>query len=260
MNFRYRYVVKMNKKQWNPWHGCHKCSPGCLNCYVYFLDKLRNIDSNIVKKSKTNFNLPLKKNRQGEYKIKSGSEVATCFTSDFFLQEADTWRQECWHIMKIRSDVTFLICTKRIERFAACLPEDWNDGYDNVIIAVTCENQKKAEERLPVFLKCKAKKKYIFVSPILEYVNLSFYLKTGAFSLVSVSGESYDHARTCNFEWIKKIKEDCDKYQVKFDFHQTGSNFIMNNKRYKITHFDEYDQAKKGLKYLEKESLKKHKI
>ena len=23
---------------WNPWHGCHKISPGCKNCYVYRQD------------------------------------------------------------------------------------------------------------------------------------------------------------------------------------------------------------------------------
>ncbi|MDR1185125.1 MAG: phage Gp37/Gp68 family protein, partial [Coriobacteriales bacterium] len=23
---------------WNPWHGCRKFSPGCLNCYVYRMD------------------------------------------------------------------------------------------------------------------------------------------------------------------------------------------------------------------------------
>jgi len=43
---------------WSPWHGCHKCSPGCLNCYVYFLDSIHKKDSSIVTKSKTNFNLP----------------------------------------------------------------------------------------------------------------------------------------------------------------------------------------------------------
>lgn len=24
---------------WNPWHGCHKISPGCANCYVYRRDE-----------------------------------------------------------------------------------------------------------------------------------------------------------------------------------------------------------------------------
>jgi protein gp37 len=26
---------------WNPWHGCRKCSEGCANCYMYYLDGLR---------------------------------------------------------------------------------------------------------------------------------------------------------------------------------------------------------------------------
>jgi len=97
---------------WSPWHGCHKCSPGCLNCYVYFLDSIHKKDSSIVTKSKTNFNLPLKKDRKGQYKIPANSEVATCFTSDFFIQEADEWREDAWNIIKQRQDVTFLICTK----------------------------------------------------------------------------------------------------------------------------------------------------
>ncbi len=242
----------MRNLQWNPWHGCHKCSPGCLNCYVYYLDKKRDKDANIVTKSKTNFNLPLKKDRNGNFKIPFGSKVATCFTSDFFLSDADAWREDAWKMIKQRRDVHFLICTKRIHRFNECIPSDWSEGYPNVTIAVTCENQEKVEERLPIFLKIKAKHKYIFVAPILEDVDLSMYLSTGAFELVSVSGESYENARVCNFEWVKHIKETCDKYHVKFDFHQTGSNFIMNGNRYQIKHHEEYEQAKKGMKYLEK--------
>ncbi len=242
----------MKNGLWNPWHGCHKCSPGCKNCYVFYLDGIRNKDSNIVTKSKTNFNLPLKKNRAGEYKIAAGSEIATCFTSDFFIEEADIWRSDAWEIIKQRKDVDFLICTKRIERFNTCIPEDWNDGYNNVIIAVTCENQQKAEERLPVLLEIRAKRKYIFTAPILENIDLSEFLSSGKIDLVSVGGESYENARECNFDWVKNIKAVCDAYNVRFDFHQTGSNFVMNGRRYKIKHRDEYAQAKKGMKYLNK--------
>ena len=110
---------------WNPWHGCRKCSPGCLNCYVYYLDGVRDKDASVVTKSKTNFNLPLKKNRFGEFKIPSGKEVGTCFTSDFFIEDADPWREDAWKMIKERSDVNFLICTKRIARFDFCLPRDW---------------------------------------------------------------------------------------------------------------------------------------
>ena len=105
---------------WNPWHGCHKCSPGCLNCYVFFLDKQRDKNSSIVTRSKSGFSLPLKKDRNGKFKIEDGKEIATCFTSDFFLEEADAWRDEAWEIIRTRNKLNFLICTKRIERFEKC--------------------------------------------------------------------------------------------------------------------------------------------
>lgn len=237
---------------WSPWHGCHKCSPGCLNCYVYYLDSIRDKDASVIAKSKTNFNLPLKKTRNGEYKIPSGVELATCFTSDFFLEEADIWRREAWEIIKMRRDVNFLICTKRIERFNKCIPDDWGNGYPNVIIAVTAENQMMVDKRIPILLDIKACKKYIFVSPILEDVTLDKYLASGQIDLVSVGGESYKNARVCDFSWVEHIKKSCDKYNVEFDFHQTGSNFFMNGKYYKINHQDERWQAKKGLEYLNK--------
>ena len=241
----------MARNMWNPWHGCHKCSPGCKNCYVFFLDKIRDKDSNVISKNKTNFNLPLKKDRSGNFKIASGSEVATCFTSDFFLEEADAWRSEAWEIIKKRADVYFLICTKRPERILESLPSDWGEGYENVILTVTCENQQMAERRLPIFLEIPARRRFVFVAPILGKVSLDKFLESGKIDEVAVGGESYDFARECNFDWVKDIYIKKKKHSVDFDFHQTGSNFVVDGKRYKIKHHDEYSQAKKAMKILE---------
>ncbi len=112
---------------WNLWHGCHKISAGCKYCYVYRQDEKYEKDSSIVFKT-ANFNLPLKKNRKGEYKIPSGEVVYTCFTSDFFVEDAEEWRSEAWPMMKIRSDLKFLIITKRIDRFFVNLPNGWGNG------------------------------------------------------------------------------------------------------------------------------------
>lgn len=139
---------------WNPWHGCKKISPGCLNCYVYRRDAEFGKDSSIITKT-ASFQLPVKRSRNGEHKIQPDGEcVYTCMTSDFFLEEADEWRPEAWNMIRERSDLRFVIITKRIHRFRVGLPADWGEGYHHVIICCTCENQKMAEARLPVFLKC----------------------------------------------------------------------------------------------------------
>ena len=36
--------------EWNPWHGCRKYSPGCLNCYVYRRDAKYELDASAVRK------------------------------------------------------------------------------------------------------------------------------------------------------------------------------------------------------------------
>lgn len=163
---------------WNPWHGCKKISEGCDNCYMYYLDNVRTQkESSVIYKSKTNFNYPLKKDRNGNYKIKSGEQIRICMTSDFFIEEADKWRDEIWNIIKIRSDVKFFILTKRANRIESCLPSDWNDGYENVILNVTCENQRRADERIPILLNVKAKHKGIMVAPFIGKVSISKYLK-----------------------------------------------------------------------------------
>lgn len=70
---------------WNPWHGCKKLSPGCKNCYVYRRDESIGKDASIVTRT-GDFSLPLKKDRNGQYKLTPlDGTVYTCMTSDFFL-------------------------------------------------------------------------------------------------------------------------------------------------------------------------------
>ena len=115
----------MSRDIWNPWHGCRKYSEGCDHCYMYYLDAQRDRSGAEIYKVKTNFNLPLKKDRQGNYKIKSGESLRVCMTSDFFLEEADGWRPEVWEMIRRRPDVRFWLLTKRAYRIRNCLPPDW---------------------------------------------------------------------------------------------------------------------------------------
>jgi protein gp37 len=230
--------------QWNPWHGCHKISAGCQNCYVYRIDASFDRDASIVSKT-ADFNLPVRKARNGSYKLSAGETIYTCFSSDFFLEEADEWRIEAWKMIQLRSDLHFLIITKRIDRFSVNLPPDWGDGYNNVTICSTCENQDRVEHRLPILLSVPIKHKAIICEPLLEPVNLSRWLNPSIES-VTVGGESGRDARICDFGWVTNIRTQCVEKNVSFHFRQTGARFVKDGRLYNIKRKDQHSQAAKA--------------
>lgn len=237
---------------WNPWHGCHKKSAGCLNCYMFRRDAEYEKDSNVVTKTNS-FDLVIKKKKDGTYKVQEEKGyVYLCMTSDFFIEEADSWRSEIWKMVKERQDLNFFIITKRIERFNVSLPDDWNDGYSNVTICSTCENQETADERLPILLNLPIKHREIIHEPMLEEINIEKYLKSNKIEMVTCGGESGPNARICNYDWILNTRNQCIKYNVPFYFKQTGANFVKENKLYKVSRKDQMRQAHKANIDIEK--------
>ena len=236
---------------WNPWHGCRKISPGCANCYVYRRDESIGKDASVVTKT-GDYNLPLKKNRQGEYKLTADDGIVfTCMTSDFFLDTADEWRKECWDMIRQRQDLQFHIITKRIDRFVECIPQDWGDGWEHVTICCTCENQDRADYRLPIFLSLPIKHREIICEPMLGEINIAKYLSAGLVEQVTCGGEFGDHARPCDFRWIQEVRKECICSGVQFYFKQTGAIFIKDGKVYHIERKLQMAQAKKsGYSYI----------
>ena len=123
-----------------------------------------------------------------------------------------------------------------------CIPEDWGDGYGHVTIAVTTENQKMADYRLPIYLKLPIRTKVIICEPLLERIDLSRYL-TPEIKSVSAGGESGDDARICNYDWVLDIREQCIQAGIGFSYHQTGAKLLKNGKLYIIPKDKQEDQA-----------------
>ena len=231
--------------RWNLWHGCHKLSAGCKHCYVYRGDARREVDSSVVVRTK-NFDLPLRKKRNGEFKIPPGTFVYTCFTSDFFVEDADKWRAEAWEMIRCRSDLHFMMITKRIDRFSDCLPDDWGDGYDNVTICCTVENQTCADYRLPIYRRAPIKHKIIICEPLLERIDLSTYAVGEWIEQIVAGGESGYEARPCDFEWVMDLRRICVENKVDFWFKQTGSKFVKDGKTYNVKRQFQHSQARKA--------------
>lgn len=233
-------------ESWNPWHGCTKISPGCKYCYVYRQDEMRGgySETSLCRKTQA-FNYPVKRKRDKSYKMRGGTIVLTCFTSDFLLQDADIWRDECWHMIKERSDCMFYFFTKRIERLEAVLPADWGEGYENVMIGCTVENQDRADFRLPIFNSLPIKHKTIIAAPLIEAIDIRRYLGP-QIEEVAVSGESGLEARPLDYDWVLDIREQCVQTGTPFMFHQTGAHFVKNGRAYNIPRKYQISQAKKA--------------
>lgn len=211
---------------WNPWRGCKKCSEGCKFCYIHKGDYKRGINTSNIIKTK-DFNKVIEKNNNDEYKMKSGL-VYLCFSTDFLIEEADSWRNDCFKMIKERSDCNFLFLTKRIDWFLQIIPEDWKNGYDNIIIGCTIENQKNADYRLEIFNKLPIKHKCIICQPLLEKIDIEAYLND--IELVVVGGESDYNARTLNYDWVLDIRKQCIRKNIHFEFRQCGTHFFKDNK------------------------------
>lgn len=228
-------AIEWTDATWNPWHGCTKVSPGCAHCYMFREKKVYGQDPTAVVRSKTKFRDPLKWAKQ----IRAGNrppgmKVFVCSWSDFFHAAADAWRAEAWAIMRDTPEITYQLVTKRIERAAACLPPDWGAGYPNVWLGTSVEDQKRADQRIPLLLQVPAAVHWISAEPLLGPIGLTFMLSDPfqfhpprpatlpSLDWVVAGGESGPNCRPPRPEWVRSLRDQCVAAGVPFFFKQWG--------------------------------------
>ena len=229
---------------YNPWRGCHKISEGCKNCYIHSGDSRKGIETNCIVKTEQ-FDRLVRRNKKGEYVMKSNQLVYLCFSSDFLIEEADAWRDEVWAMIKERSDLTFLFLTKRIHRFKEVCPNDFEENYQHVMVGCSVENQNEADKRLSIFMTLPIKHKFIICQPLIGPIQLEKYLND-SIEQVTVGGEAGKFARDLNYDWVLAIRDECIKHQVDFVFRQVGSSMIKDHVRYSIPRNQLSSQARKA--------------
>ncbi len=202
---------------------------------MFYLDEMRGVPekSDTVSRTKE-FDLPLQKDRKGRYMVPSGLMLSINMTSDTFIEDADPWRDEMWSIIRKRPDVIFYILTKRVGRIRGCLPEDWGDGYENVILSITCETQRAFDERWPVFERIPAKHKQLNLAPMISPVDVFPAVASGQIEQVNLSGEGFGGRRPCRYEWIEAVSRACEENRVNLIVNYVGSVFYKDGTRYEL--------------------------
>ena len=231
--------IEWTDHTWNPWIGCRPVSTGCANCYMYAAQRRYGMDPADVRRVRARtFEAPLG--------WKDPAKVFTCSWSDFFIEAADPWRDEAWEIMRRTPWLTYQILTKRPENIMDRLPGDWGDGWRNVWIGVTAEDQAAAETRIPVLLDVPAVIRFVSCEPLLEPVRLDHLIVSTAWGMCCVNalyGSIYDGVRWARGErldwvicggetglgcrpmyqtWAFKLRNACVGHGVPFFFKQMG--------------------------------------
>lgn len=208
--------IQWTDNTWNPFTGCKKVSQGCKFCYMYrWKDRFKQ-DAKMIKKSKIKFYEPLKWHEP--------KKVFVCSLSDFFIEEADQWRPELWEIIKQQEHLTFQILTKRPERIKECLPEDWGDGYPNVWLGVSVENQ-DALDRIDILKTISANIRFLSYEPLIGKIKDHSLL---GIDWVIIGGESGNENgkhryRECKVDWLLKLVQNAQKQDAPVFVKQLGT-------------------------------------
>lgn len=88
------------------------------------------------------------------------------------------------------------------------------NGWDNVSFAVSCENQKGLEQRMPYLLDIPAKHRWVSLKPFIGEIDIASFLKNGKIEIVLAGGENYLGSRPLHYEWVKKVYDACKENDV----------------------------------------------
>lgn len=235
--------IEWTDATWNPIDGCTKVSEGCRNCYAERIakrfwkgrefedvqlhcDRLKNIDH-------------LRKPRR----------IFVCSMGDLFHESIILGKiAAVWDEMICHPRHTFIVLTKRPARAHEFAEYYGNEmAADNIWLGVTAENQKAADERIPILLKIPAAVRFVSVEPMLEEIYLlkpfCTTCQNGEKDFSSMDGfqpcpdcdgnwginnldwvicgaESGQGARPFSEDWARNLKDQCVNAGVPFFYKQ----------------------------------------
>ena len=221
----------------NFWIGCRKVSAGCTHCYAEKLvrDRMGKVFAEVRRTRPDYWRKPYLWDRRAALDGRRRT-VFTCSLSDFFIEEADPWREEAWRVIGETPYLTWQILTKRPERIKDHLPPDWGPGgYPNVWLGVSGEDIPSIEKRRHHLFKTPARVRFLSAEPWLQGNPLSelhphgdnadFYVALlGAFDWVILGGESGPGCRPFDLESARLVRDACRSMSVPFYLKQLGGH------------------------------------
>lgn len=247
-------AIQWTDHTFNTWWGCSRVSPACRFCYADGLahrygHELWRRSGPRRMLSDANWKNPLKWNRAAERAGKPAL-VFCCSMADVFEQhpvgevnaQLDAARARLWELIAETPWLRWQLLTKRIENVVDMVP--WGKTWPrNVWLGTSVENQKFAEERVPVLLSIPDTEvtRFLSVEPMLGPVDLRKWLHDSSCHIrtseqvctcteprevgvdwVICGGESGPKNRPMDLAWARSLRDQCADAGVPFLFKQVG--------------------------------------
>jgi protein gp37 len=210
----------------NPWIGCTKVSPACDNCYaearsIRFGQDRWGPHKNRVRTSQSNWNQVLKWNRAAM--IAGARQRVFCASlADVFDNHGSilpSWRADLFHLIFMTENLDWLLLTKRPQNIAKMLPSNWRDGWANVHLGVSAENQAEYDRRVPILKSIPAKVRFVSMEPMLSPINCG---DLAGIHQIITGGENARNFRVTEDDWLRSIRDQCAGQKVAYLHKQYG--------------------------------------
>ena len=207
----------------NPWIGCTKVSEGCRNCYAEQFAKQRmRLDvwglSKDRHRTKTWGDVP-RWNRKAMLD-RERKRVFCASLADVFEDhaQANEIRPRLWDLVRQSTWLDWLILTKRPENISSMLPPDWGQGWRNVWLGVTVEDDRVAG-RLDELRSVPSLIRFVSYEPALGPLD---HCDFSGIDWVIYGGESGPNYRQDDPRWARAMHSKCQDEGIAFFFKQSS--------------------------------------
>lgn len=203
--------IQWTDATFNPWVGCSKVSPGCAHCYAEAMDRRwgRKRWGAGQARSRTSPSYWKQPHRWAAAALDAGvrRRVFCASMADVFDEEVPPqWRADLFELIRATPSLDWQLLTKRPQHLEAMLPADWgDDGWSNVWLGVSAEDQEHLLQRLPLLLESPARVHFVSYEPALGPLDPPD--EALLLDWIIVGGESGTRARPFNLDWARRVVE-----------------------------------------------------
>ena len=209
--------IEWTDHTFNPWIGCTKVSSGCDNCYAEALmdNRLKRVEwgaqAERRRTSAAYWKQPFRWNNAAE--AAGAPTLVFCASlADVFDPKApNSALTDLWQLIRATPWLRWQLLTKRPRRIECSLPPDWGDGWDNVWLGITCENQGIYDRRWKILQEVPAVVRFISYEPALGSMRMNGGTHP---DWLIWGGESGPRARPTMPDWVRAVVADCQENNI----------------------------------------------